>query len=200
MRNKMSFLIPIALIFNVSFAANASIKMWYARIETNLGSIDLELDTPHAPITVGNFVSNTQNGAYLNGLFYRAVTLDNQPNNQFKIEVVQGGSNETFPRPQPILLERTSVTGLKHKDGTISMGRTTPDSATTEFFICVGDQPELDFGGRRHPDGQGFAAFGQVTSGMDLVRRIQTMPSENQYLLEPVVINKISVQEIPFSK
>lgn len=99
MRNKMSFLITIALIFNVSLAANASIKMWYARIETNLGSIDLELDTPHAPITVGNFVSNTQNGAYLNGLFYRAVTLDNQPTNQFKIEVVQGGSNETFPRP-----------------------------------------------------------------------------------------------------
>ncbi|MEI8648955.1 peptidylprolyl isomerase [Paraglaciecola sp. Hal342] len=70
-------------------------------------------------------------------------------------------------------LETTKYTSLKHQDGTLSMARGGPNTATQEFFICVGDQPALDFGGKRNPDGLGFAAFGRVISGMDIVRKIQ---------------------------
>jgi len=83
------------------------------------------------------------------------------------------------------------VTGLRHLDGVISMGRSDPDSASSEFFVCINDQPELDFGGKRNPDGQGFAAFGQVTSGMDVVRAIQQAPHEGQKLTPPVTIRRI---------
>jgi peptidyl-prolyl cis-trans isomerase A (cyclophilin A) len=120
--------------------------------------------------------------------------MDNQPNNLIKIEVIQGGllgKEKDFP---PIPLERTSVTGLKHLDGTISMARTEPDSATSSFFFCINDQPELDFGGKRNPDGQGFAAFGKVLSGMDVVRKIQQQPADGQTLKPPIKI--ISVARI----
>ena len=119
--------------------------------------------------------------------------MANQPNDAVKIEVIQGGISADYPRTgeASIPLERTSVTGLRHLDGTISMARLTPDSANSGFFICIGDQPELDFGGRRNPDGQGFAAFGRVTSGMDAVRAIQQSPHEEQRLTPPVPITRI---------
>ena len=88
-------------------------------------------------------------------------------------------------------LETTRKTGLKHVDGAISMARDGPDTATSDFFICVGPQPELDFAGKRNPDGQGFAAFGRVVNGMDIVRKIQTAPSKGQKLIPPVKIMKI---------
>jgi peptidyl-prolyl cis-trans isomerase A (cyclophilin A) len=72
------------------------------------------------------------------------------------------------------------------------MARLTPDSAVSDFFICIGDQPELDFGGQRNPDGQGFAAFGTVTSGMDVVRAIQRSPADGQSLDPPVTITRIA--------
>jgi peptidyl-prolyl cis-trans isomerase A (cyclophilin A) len=83
------------------------------------------------------------------------------------------------------------VTGLQHKDGTFSMARTTPDTGRNEFFICVGDQPSLDFGGPRNPDGQGFAAFGHVVRGMDVVRRIQMSPADGETLSPPISIVRI---------
>jgi peptidyl-prolyl cis-trans isomerase A (cyclophilin A) len=92
-------------------------------------------------------------------------------------------------------LERTSVTGLRHLDGTLSMARDGPDTATSDFFICIGDQPSLDFGGKRNPDGQGFAAFGHVVGGMDVVRRIQAAPADGQSLTPPVRIRSITVVE-----
>jgi peptidyl-prolyl cis-trans isomerase A (cyclophilin A) len=72
------------------------------------------------------------------------------------------------------------------------MARDGPDTATSEFFICVGDQKELDFGGRRNPDGQGFAAFGKVIDGMDVVRRIHDAPEASQRLTPPVAILRIT--------
>jgi peptidyl-prolyl cis-trans isomerase A (cyclophilin A) len=115
------------------------------------------------------------------------VRLDNQPDNAVKIEVVQGGvARRDAARYAPVALERTNATGLMHRDGTISMARGGPDTATSDFFLCIGDQPSLDFGGARNPDGQGFAAFGQVLSGMPVVRAIQARPSEGQRLT-PVV-------------
>ena len=92
-------------------------------------------------------------------------------------------------------LERTRDTGLRHLDGTLSMARAGPDTATSDFFICIGDQPELDFGGKRNPDGQGFAAFGRVTKGMDVVRRIQQAPAEGQTLTPPVSI--LNIERLP---
>ena len=79
-----------------------------------------------------------------------------------------------------------------HKDGTISMARDGPDSAMSDFFICVGDQPELDFGGKRNPDGQGFAAFGRVVKGMDVVKKIQASKADGQTLTPPVKIIKVT--------
>jgi peptidyl-prolyl cis-trans isomerase A (cyclophilin A) len=122
------------------------------------------------------------------------VKPDNQPDNKVKIEVIQAGINPEKAKQEfaAIKLERTRDTKLSHKDGTISMARDGPDTATSDFFICIGDQPELDFGGKRNPDGQGFAAFGQVVKGMDVVKRIQTAPAEGQTLTPPVKIVRIS--------
>ncbi len=148
-------------------------------IETPLGSITVALNQSAAPVTTANFLSYLDSGAYNGGRFHRVVTLDNQPHDAIRIEVIQGGTGGSEPGPDSptaIKLERTSQTGLKHLDGTISMARWTADSATSDFFICVNEQPDLDFGGMRNPDGQGFAAFGQVTSGMDVVHAIQISP------------------------
>jgi peptidyl-prolyl cis-trans isomerase A (cyclophilin A) len=131
---------------------------------------------------------------YDGGRFHRTVKPDNQPDNKVKIEVIQAGikPEKTKQEFAAIKLERTRDTKLSHKDGTISMARDGPDTATSDFFICVGDQPELDFGGKRNPDGQGFAAFGRVVKGMDVVRKIQAAPAEGQTLMPPVKILKIA--------
>ena len=160
------------------------------RLETALGAIDVALDPDRAPVTVANFLRYLDGGFYDGGRFHRTVKPDNQPDNDVRIEVIQGGVNperaaETGP---PIELERTTLTGLAHRDGTISMARFTPDSAVSDFFFCIGDQPELDFGGARNPDGQGFAAFGQVIAGMDTVKQIQQSPAEAQGLTPPITI------------
>jgi peptidyl-prolyl cis-trans isomerase A (cyclophilin A) len=110
-----------------------------------------------------------------------------------KIAVIQGGLACSWPDSQftAIIHETTERTGLRHLDGTISMARSKPGSATSEFFICVGDMPELDFGGRRNPDGQGFAAFGRVTEGMDIVQAILRQPADGQMLNPRITIDNI---------
>jgi len=161
-------------------------------IETELGQIEIELDAARAPVTVANFLKYVDGGFYQGGRFYRTVrtTPDNQPDNEVKIDVVQGTINPARRRDRfaAIPLERTSATGLRHVNGAVSMARVGPDTGTYEFFICLGDQPALDFGGARNPDGQGFAAFGQVVRGMDVVRRIQQAPADGQTLAPPVRI------------
>ncbi len=165
-------------------------------IRTEVGEIEVELEAKAAPVTVANFLRYVNGKFYDGGFFHRTVTLnpDNQPANAVKIEVIQAEINPARAKEQfpPIPLERTSRTGLKHLDGTISMARLGPDTATSDFFICVGDQPELDFGGRRNPDGQGFAAFGRVVEGMDVVRRIHRSPAEGQKLTPTIKILSIS--------
>ncbi|MCJ7679342.1 MAG: peptidylprolyl isomerase, partial [Candidatus Aminicenantes bacterium] len=91
----------------------------------------------------------------------------------------------------PIGHETTETTGVKHEDGVISMARSEPGTASSEFFICINAQPELDFGGKRNPDGQGFAAFGRVIEGMDIVRKIQAVEAPRQYLETPIHILSI---------
>jgi peptidyl-prolyl cis-trans isomerase A (cyclophilin A) len=162
-------------------------------IQTEKGDIEIELDAAKAPNTVANFLKYVDAGFYDGGQFHRTVTSRNQPKNKVKIEVVQAGINPEKMKDEfkPIKLERTKNTKLAHKDGTISMARDEPDTATSDFFICIGDQPELDFGGKRNPDGHGFAAFGKVVKGMDVVKKIQQSPAEEQSLKPPVKITRI---------
>ncbi len=179
--------------------ACAQEKAVILEMTTEAGIIEVVLDPVHAPVTVANFLRYVDAGQYDGGVFHRTVTMDNQPNNDVKIEVVQGAVNPDYRDDHyppnsgfdPIPLERTSETGLKHLDGTISMARMGPDTATSGFFFCIGDQPELDFGGKRNPDGQGFAAFGRVSRGRDVIRKIQTSPRENQRLTPPVAIVRV---------
>lgn len=164
-------------------------------IETDYGNIEAELFLREAPISAGNFLYHIDSGTFstYQPVFYRVVRLDNQPDNDIKIEVVQGGLHRNNRRGvvTPIEHETTQATGVKHTHGVLSMARNAPGTATVEFSICVNDQPELDFGGKRNPDGQGFAAFGKVIKGMEIVIEIQQFPDERQYLLEPVPIRAI---------
>ncbi len=162
-------------------------------IRTSIGDITVELEDEKAVETTKNFLRYVDAGHYKDSRFHRTVTLDNQPDKKIKIEVIQGGvgkewEKKDFPK---IKLERTRDTGLKHLEGTISMARDGADTATSDFFICIGDQPELDFGGKRNPDSQGFAAFGQVTKGMDIVRKIQSQAAKDQTLTPPISIKDI---------
>jgi cyclophilin family peptidyl-prolyl cis-trans isomerase len=159
-------------------------------IRTDLGAIDIELEPAKAPATVANFLRYIDAKYYDGGVFHRTVTPENQPKNKVKIEVIQAGVNPAKAKDEfpPIKLERTRDTGVSHLDGAISMARDGPDTATGDFFICIGDQPELNFGGTRNADGQGFAAFGRVTRGMDIVKKIQVSPAKGQTLTPPVKI------------
>jgi peptidyl-prolyl cis-trans isomerase A (cyclophilin A) len=164
-------------------------------LETELGSFTVEVDTEHAPITGANFLAYVDGGHLDKALAYRIVTMANQPaDKQIKIEVVQWGfrASDENPAPfPPIAHETTEVTGLRHKNMTISMARFAPGSAGSEFFICIGDQPELDFGGRRNPDGQGFAAFGQVTEGQDTVLKIFGRAEATEVVETPVRFTRV---------
>jgi peptidyl-prolyl cis-trans isomerase A (cyclophilin A) len=168
-------------------------------LTTELGEIEVELDARRAPRTTANFLRYVDARMYDGGRFYRTVTTkpDNQPQNQTKIDVIQAGMAEEREKQAfaAVTLERTRDTGLRHLDGAISMARDGPDTATHEFFICVGARPSLDFGGARNPDGQGFAAFGRVVRGMDVVRKIQASAAEGQ-ALKPV-IRIISIRRAP---
>jgi len=158
-------------------------------LETGAGRMVIELELERAPLTVCNFLSYVTDGDYEAGSFFRTVvraTNDN-PN---PIDVIQAatprGSDDDL-RP-PIPLERTRDTGLSHTAGAISMARDGPDTATSSFFIVTHDTPSLDFGGGRNPDGQGFGAFGRLVEGLDVARRIQMSPADDQEQLTPPVM------------
>lgn len=164
-------------------------------IQTEFGNIEADIDTRRAPITAANFLKYVDEGYWADARFHRTVKLDGdqRPNNDVKIEVVQASLNpekadKQFP---PIPLERTNQTGILHKNGTLSMARGMPDTARASFSIVINDQPSMDFGGKRNPDGQGFAAFGQVVSGMDVAKKIQVAPAEGQNLTPPIRILNI---------
>ena len=150
-------------------------------IQTELGTIEAVLDNKEAPVTVANFLKYVDAGHYSNAEFFRTVRTkpDNQPSVSEKIDVVQARVNPAFQSKSfaPIPLERTRDTGLKHVASVLSMPRSAPDSATSGFSICLAEQRNMDFGGMRNPDGQGFAVFGRVTSGLDVARKIHASPA-----------------------
>jgi len=165
-------------------------------METEFGKIVIEIFEEQAPLTSANFLRYVDEERLVDAVFYRVVTLNNQEDHPYKIKVLQGG---LFEDEHPMMLagikhENTEETGILHKDGVISLARLEPGTATSEFFICIGDQPELDFGGRRNPDGYGFAAFGKVIKGMNVVREIQQLPETNQMLNKPIKITLVQRQ------
>lgn len=168
------------------------------RLVTPEGAIVVELYPEKAPATVANFLAYVGQGRFAGATFYRVVTPENQPGHPVPIEVIQGGLSMEDDHPNrlpPIRHETTEETGIRHEDGVLSMARDEPGTASSEIFITVGPQPELDFGGRRNPDGRGFAAFGRVIEGMDVVRRIQRLPEKDQMLVEPVLIVRVEPVE-----
>jgi peptidyl-prolyl cis-trans isomerase A (cyclophilin A) len=192
MSNSIYALLLILILCNDSFGQSAK-KRETIIIRTEFGDIYARLDLKNAPITSINFLRYVDSNMFDNTCFYRVVRLDNQPHDSIRIEVIQGGRYENEDNGfEPIAHETTEMTGIKHRDGTISMARNGPGTATSEFFICVGDQPELDFGGKRNPDGQGFAAFGKIVKGMDVVNKIHSINAEGQYLQKPVIILEIT--------
>lgn len=170
----------------------------HIEIQTSKGDIELELYADKAPETVAAFLSYIDSGFYDNASFYRVLNDENQPSNAPKTELIQGGiwktNQKTAARLPGIPHESTQLTKLHHGDGTISLARLEPGTATTEFFICLDDQPGLDYGGENIADGQGYAAFGKVVKGMDIVRKIYRQNENDQYFDPPVAIYKITRQ------
>jgi peptidyl-prolyl cis-trans isomerase A (cyclophilin A) len=182
------------LMVMAAVAASAAAVNPRVLIRTEKGDIIVDVDLARAPVTSANFLRYVDAGLYDGSTFHRTVTMANQPDNAVRIEVIQGGQLPGAKEFPPIAHETTAKTGLKHVDGAISMARDKPGTATSSFFFCINDQPELDFGGKRNPDGQGFAAFGRVVEGLDVVRAIQALPARGQRLTPPVKI--ISIRRI----
>ena len=195
--------VALAMLTLCLSCAQLSAKPVLVLFETELGNLTVEVDVVHAPITGTNFLKYVDGKFYEGGVINRAVRLDNTVRHDVEIQVIQFQSDparerELFP---PIPMERTSVTGLRHANGVLSMARMGPDTAQASFSIVIGDQPEMDFGGRRNPDGQGFAVFGRVVTGMDAVKQIHQAhtgmsgPYQTETLAPPIKILKAYRQE-----
>ncbi|TKK70251.1 peptidylprolyl isomerase [Ilyomonas limi] len=186
----------IALIAIIVIACSSpKYKYPHVIISTGFGDIEAEIYTDKAPKTATAFLRYVDSGLYNRSYFYRILSTDNQPSNAAKAKLIQGGIWKTAPSKSIALPgiphETTQQTGIHHTDGILSMARQAPGTATTEFFICVGNQPGFDYGGENNPDGQGYAAFGKVVKGMDVVRKIYDQPEEDQAFMPPVAIISI---------
>lgn len=183
------------LLAVISFSCNQqNDKTPHVLIVTRLGDIEVELYPENAPVTVAAFLSYVDAGYYSNSSFYRVLKADELPNPN-NTGIIQGGIWQTKPEIkatlQGIKHETTAQSGLTHQSGTVSLARTTPGSASSEFFICIGDQSPLDAGRRGTEDGQGFAAFGKVVKGMPIVRKIQEQKSRGDAFDNKIEIYRI---------
>lgn len=162
------------------------------RIETKFGDMEAELYPKKAPITVAAFMRNVDSGYYHNTSFYRILSDDNQVTGAPHSYLIQGGLWETNPdlekRIPLIPHEPTNKTGLRHIAGALSMARNTPGTASSEFFICLKEQPGFDFGGENNPDGAGYAVFGKIISGMETLKKIYEQPQFDQQFTPGVTI------------
>lgn len=163
-------------------------------IKTNLGNVEAELYPDKAPKTVAAFLSYVDSGFYKNSSFYRVLFIEAMASD-YNTGIIQGGiwqSNNKKAIVLPgIVHEPPKQTGLSHTTGTLSLARSTPGTANSEFFICVGDQTGYDSSKNYNPDGLGFAAFGRVISGMDIVRQIHKQPANGQSYTRPITILNI---------
>ncbi len=167
----------------------------HIEIQTEKGDIEIELYPLKAPKTVAAFLSYIDSGYYNNSSFYRVLNDENQPSNAPKTELIQGGiwktKNKISSKLPGIPHETTQQTGIMHTDGVLSLARQEPGTAGSEFFICIGKQPGLDYGGENIADKQGYATFGKVVKGMDIVRKIYRQREDDQYFDPPVAIYNI---------
>ena len=187
----------VALLLGTAAMADDAVRVV---MTTSQGEIEIDLYTDKAPITAGNFLKLVDGGLLDGGSFYRVVSYENDKGSP-KIEVIQGGRGDALEgKIDAIDHETTEQTGILHTDGVISMARGGVGTATSEFFIVIGDQPGLDYGEPRNADMQGFAAFGKVSSGMEVVRKIQGLPADGatdsdytlgQILTDPVTISSV---------
>lgn len=165
-------------------------------IQTSLGNLTIELYLDKAPITVKNFLKYVDNHLFDESSIFRIVTDENAGQAEdanAKINVIQAGLPPEHPKLlEGITHESTQLTGLKHLDGTVSMARFEPGTADGSFFICINDQPELNYGGKRYDDGLGFAAFGQITHGRDVLEKIYQKAEKQEYLIENITIKSIT--------
>jgi peptidyl-prolyl cis-trans isomerase A (cyclophilin A) len=189
-------LLALAAALPLTAAAPATVRV---RMVTDLGPIVIELYPDKAPVTVANFLAYADKHLLDGGSFYRTVSPKND-NNPATISVIQGGLNRDDSPLPAIAHETTRVTGIRHTDGVISMARDKPGTAGSEFFICLGDNPALDFGGARNKDGQGFAAFGKVVEGLDVVRKIHDAPTaakaDDPYMKGQILENPVKIQKL----
>lgn len=194
MKRRTFLALPAVVALAVPRIATAG-PIVLTHVDTELGAFVIETDGAIAPVTVANYLAYVDRALLDRASVYRVVTLGNQAaGTRHRIEVVQWGlglPDDQPPLLPPIVHETTRQTGLRHLDGTVSMARSQPGTATSEFFICIGDQPELDFGGGRNPDGQGFAAFGHVVAGMDVVRALHAKGEAEQMLSQPIRVRSV---------
>ena len=165
------------------------------RIKTELGVIEIDVFDGRVPASAAYFLADVRSGLFDGTSFFRIVTLANQDAEPHRrIEVIQGGlKHETTDLPPVIPHETTAMTGLKHLKGTVSLARFAPGAVYHSFFICLRDEPALDIGGARHPDGLGFAAFGRVAEGFDVVQRIYARAEASEHLTNEIAIRQATV-------
>jgi peptidyl-prolyl cis-trans isomerase A (cyclophilin A) len=147
-----------------------------------------------APISSAYFLTDVDAGTLGGSSIFRIVNMHNQPaDHPSKIEVIQMGWRETDPAiPPSIRHETTGMTGLRHRKGTVSLARFAPGAAYHSWFVCMRDEPGLDQGGSRHPDGQGFAAFGFVAEGLEhLARFFDENAAAAEYLIQPILLRSV---------
>ena len=187
------FYLSLAVLCLCISCSHRKYKNPHVEIQTRSGDIEVELFSDNAPKSVAAFLSFIDSGYYKNASFYRALNEDNQPTGNAETAMIQGGIWKTkYGMKIPgIPHESTQQTKLSHTNGTISLARQEPGTASTEFFICIGDQKGFDYGGDNNPDGQGYAAFGKVVKGMDLIKQFYTQPTNGDRLQEPIEILNI---------
>lgn len=187
--------ISVAILLLISCKQKQSNTNPHIEVQTDKGNFEIELYPVQAPKTVAAFLSYIDSGYYNNSSFYRVLNNDNQPSNAAKTELIQGGiwrtKNRTAMNIPGIPHESTKQTGILHTDGVLSLARREPGTGTTEFFICIGKQPGLDYGGENVEDKQGYATFGKVVKGMDTVRKIYRQNENDEYFDPPIAIYDI---------
>jgi len=160
-------------------------------IETAYGDMEAELYPAKAPKTVAAFLSYIDAGYYKNASFYRVLKDDDMPTD-YNSGLIQGGLWPDKKNIPGIEHESTRQTGLSHTNGILSLARTGINTATTEFFICIGDQTQLNAGRNGTADSLGFAAFGRIVKGMKTARDIQSSNSHDDHFDKKIIIKNIT--------
>ena len=190
----MRYLIVLLLFTFVLGCNQTKNENPHVLITTNLGEIEIEVFSSKAPISSAAFLSFVDSGFYTKSSFYRVIMQEGL-STATNTGLIQGGIWQTNDKKHPILQgiihESTLTSGLSHVSGTVSLARTKPGTATSEFFICIGDQTQFNYGNKNGDDSVGFAAFGSVIKGMSIVRKIQEQRRHNQDFDEKIIIDKI---------